>query len=82
MTLYLGGEDSGVVGYQIGDGSITVEFKKGDTYLYNNTKPGKAHVQEMIKRAKEGKGLSTYINKQVKNNYFKKLKNARDDGDE
>jgi len=34
------GGDSGVTAYEIGQGSITVQFKDGAVYLYNNQSAG------------------------------------------
>ena len=39
--------DPGVAAYEIGPGSITVQFLKGGTYLYDGSKPGAHHVAEM-----------------------------------
>jgi hypothetical protein len=46
-----------------------LKFKDGRTYLYDYAKPGKVHVEEMKKLAVEGNGLTTYINKYVRDNY-------------
>ena len=64
---------SGVAGFEIGDRSITVRFAAGGTYLYDQTKPGKLHVAQMISLARAGAGLATYINQQVRGNYARKL---------
>jgi hypothetical protein len=66
--------DAGVGAYEIGPDSITLEFKKGGTYLYNNIRPGRAHVRNMTPLAVAGDGLTTYVNKYVSDNYFKRLK--------
>lgn len=65
--------DSGVAAYEIGPGSITVQFSKGGTYLYDYSKPGAAHVTEMQRLAQAGNGLNTYINKFVRKDYAQKL---------
>jgi hypothetical protein len=64
---------SGVAGFEIGDRSITVRFEGGGTYLYDQAKPGKMHVAQMISLARAGAGLATYINQQVRGNYARKL---------
>jgi hypothetical protein len=64
---------SGVQSYEIGDRSITVRFAEGGTYLYDQRKPGKQHVAQMIALARAGAGLATYINQQVRGNYARKL---------
>jgi hypothetical protein len=68
------GGDSGVMAYEIGDGSITVEFSKGGVYLYSNERPGSPHVAEMQRLAEAGDGLNAYINKFVRKNYAKKIR--------
>ncbi|WP_295941474.1 hypothetical protein [uncultured Xanthomonas sp.] len=65
--------DSGVAAYEIGPGSITVQFLKGGTYLYDYSKPGAAHVIEMQRLAQAGDGLNAYINKFVRKDYAHKL---------
>lgn len=65
--------DSGIAAYEISSGSIAVQFSKGGTYLYNESKPGAAHVTEMQRLAQAGDGLNTYINKFVRKNFAKKL---------
>jgi hypothetical protein len=64
---------SGVAEVEIGDRSITVRFAEGGTYLYDQTRPGKVHVAQMISLARAGAGLATYINQQVRGNYARKL---------
>lgn len=65
--------DSGVAAYEIGSGSITVQFLRGGTYLYNSSKPGADHVAEMQRLAQAGDGLNAYINKYVRKEYAEKL---------
>ena len=62
-----------MVAYQIVVDGIIIEWKNGGKYLYNSIAPGKDKVDEMIKLAKAGKGLSTYISKVVKKNFYSKL---------
>jgi hypothetical protein len=64
---------SGVAGFEIGDRSITVRFEEGGTYLYDQVKPGKQHLAQMISLARAGAGLGTYIKQQVRGNYARKL---------
>jgi hypothetical protein len=66
--------DSGVSAYETGPQSITVRFKDGGTYLYDASIPGKRFVTAMKKRAAEGKGLATYINRHVRERYAARLK--------
>lgn len=65
---------SGVVAYEIGSDFIRVQFKDGSVYLYIYENPGKFDVEKMKELARQGSGLNSYINKQVKNNYQKKEK--------
>ena len=63
--------NSGVTAYEIGKDYIKVWFVgHEDPYIYNYVKPGKEHVEQMKRCALAGEGLSTYISKYVKNNYF------------
>lgn len=70
-----GREGSGVTGFAIRDDFMVVRFKDRpeETYIYNDIKPGPAHLSEMKRRARAGAGLTTYINQQVGANYFAKL---------
>ncbi len=65
--------DSGVVAYAIAPGSITVRFRDGGTYLYDSRAPGAAAVAEMQRLAKAGRGLASYINRQVRGNFSDRL---------
>ena len=67
---------SGVAGvdtYSIRRDHIYIKFKTGPTYIYDYDKPGKAAVEDMKRLAKLGKGLTTYINQYVRDNYAVKL---------
>jgi hypothetical protein len=64
---------AGVESFEIGDRSIKVRFTQGGTYLYDQTKPGKMHVAQMIALARAGAGLATYISQQVRDNYARKI---------
>jgi hypothetical protein len=65
--------DSGVVAYLAGPGSITVRFRDGCVYLYDDSNPGARHVAEMQRLATRGQGLNTYINKFVRGRYAARL---------
>jgi len=63
---------SGVRSYEIGDDYIKVRFKNSlKTYKYSHRRPGKIHVDRMKLLALSGRGLSTYINQHVRENYDK-----------
>lgn len=63
---------SGIIAFEITHNSIRVEFKNGWFYLYNNIKPGMAIVENMQRLAESGRGLNTYINTTVKDEFFSK----------
>lgn len=65
--------DSGVRAYELGDGTITVHFEKGGSYVYTNASAGAHHIVEMQRLAQLGDGLNAYINKHVRKNYASKL---------
>jgi hypothetical protein len=67
------GGGSGVVAFEIAPRAITVQFADGGKYVYDHASPGKGHVAEMKRLAKAGRGLATYINRHVRENYARKL---------
>ncbi|MES2319925.1 MAG: hypothetical protein V4631_20790 [Pseudomonadota bacterium] len=70
MTVYrrLGGE-SGVLAYRIAATAISVKFVDGKIYTYTYASAGRAKVEQMKLLARAGQGLSTYINKYVRDDY-------------
>jgi hypothetical protein len=68
----LGGA-SGVRYFAIGPSFIRIWFKDDDGYEYDHRKPGVKHVAAMKRLAEEGRGLATYINQHVRENYVRKL---------
>jgi hypothetical protein len=42
-----------------------------EPYIYPQSKIGKTHLQQMISRANSGRGLSTYINQNVKDKFVR-----------
>ena len=68
------GSDSGILRYQIGDDYIVVEFEFGNPRFYNYTyqSTGKARIDVMKALADAGEELNTYINKEVKKDYYKR----------
>ncbi|MFA7084243.1 MAG: hypothetical protein WC141_06900 [Arcobacteraceae bacterium] len=66
--------DSGVLGFEISDDRIIVEFKGGSLYLYSNASAGQIHIEKMKVLAQNGDGLNSYINKNVRTKYEKRLK--------
>ena len=65
--------ESGVVAYKIGRGSITVEFLGGETYLYTDKSAGADNITQMKQLAQDGAGLSTFISQHVHNAFAQKL---------
>lgn len=68
------GGDSGVVGFEIGDDSITIQFRDNSLYLYNSIHPGQVMVDHMKMLARAGQGLNSYISRTVRKNFYQKLR--------
>lgn len=66
-------DESGIAAYRVTPTTIIIAFKAGGVYLYNHSRPGRAHVQAMQKLAASGDGLNTYINQHVRENFARKL---------
>jgi hypothetical protein len=66
--------NSGIIAYEVGRGFIKLTFRSGDVYLYDHKKPGKSKVEKMKLLAASGKGLATYLNKYIRDNFSQKLK--------
>ncbi len=64
---------SGVEAFEIRDESIVVKFKRDGKYLYNYQVPGKQHVEKMKRLATAGRGLSTYISRNVQKKFARKI---------
>ena len=62
-------ENSGIVAYEIGNDYIKVQFTDGKIYLYNYITPGKEDVDMMKRLAEAGEGLTTYINRYVRDTH-------------
>ena len=61
--------DSNVYSFEIGADYIQVQFINGSrVYRYSYSKAGRIHVDQMKMLALSGRGLNSYINKNVK--YF------------
>jgi hypothetical protein len=68
------GGDSSVVGYEIAEGSITVQFSDGATYLYTAQSAGTGNLAEMQRLATAGRGLNGFIRRVVRKGYARKLR--------
>jgi len=65
---------SGVRNYELLNDAIILEFTDHKSrYLYNAQAPGPEHVAAMKHLAIGGKGLTTYINQHVRENYAAKV---------
>lgn len=67
------GGTSGVKAFEIGNDFIKVKFSDNSIYKYSYLKPGSNHVERMKTLAKNGSGLNSYINLNVKFTYEAKL---------
>lgn len=65
--------NSGVSAFEVGNDFIIVHFTKGGMYLYNYSKTGAYHVNNMIRLARTGNGLNGYINLNTKDTYARKI---------
>lgn len=68
------GGNGGILGYDTGPDYIAIGFVDGSVYLYTHASTGARHINQMKALAKQGAGLTTYINKFVRNNYAARLK--------
>lgn len=75
MQRYMNrGGNSGVVGFDIGGDSITVQFQDGWKYLYTYRSAGSQNIEQMKGLALEGRGLNSFINKAVRKKYARKFR--------
>ena len=64
---------SGVLAYEIGAGSIKVRFVDGIGYLYTRKRVGAAALATMQALATDGRGLSSFISREVAQKYTRKF---------
>jgi hypothetical protein len=67
------GENSSVVAYESGSDYIKVKFNDSSMYLYNYQSTGVQNIETMKNLAEAGRGLSSFINTNVRKNYASKL---------
>ena len=66
--------NAGVLNYEVAGRAIILEFADHRfRYVYDELSPGRSHVDAMIRLARHGKGLTTYVNQHVRANYATKL---------
>jgi hypothetical protein len=68
------GGDSNVAAYEIGETSITIQFRDTTVYLYTEESTGKPDIDRMKELAIAGQGLNNFIGKRVKTRYAKKIR--------
>ena len=54
--------NSGIAAYEEGSDFIRIRFTSGSVYLYTYDSAGKDDIEEMKELAKEGEGLTRFIN--------------------
>ncbi|WP_295930069.1 hypothetical protein [uncultured Xanthomonas sp.] len=64
---------AGVVAYDSGPDWIVLRFADGATYRYDRQHPGLLQVMEMQRLAAAGRGLTTYLNQHVRDDYAARL---------
>lgn len=69
-----GGRATGAVAYEIQEDGIQVRFQDDSVYLYTNEATGADNIETMKKLAAAGRGLTSFINREVKKRYAKKLR--------
>jgi len=66
--------DSGVYAFETSSDYIVVEFIKGGTYLYTYGSAGRDKIEQMKILAQRGAGLGTFINKNARKLYKRKIR--------
>ena len=65
---------SGISYYSTSTDSIVVRFNDGATYIYNHIRPGIEQVERMKVLAATGQGLNSLISREIKKNYYLRVK--------
>ena len=72
MTRYLNlGGNSNIASYSFGATSITVQFRTGRPYTYSYESAGQHNVEHMKILADSGRGLNSFIMRNVKYQYVR-----------
>ena len=66
---YGGTRDTGVRAFALLPEAIALRFSDGRVYLYDGAVPGRLHVERMQHLAQQGSGLTTYVNRFVRERY-------------
>ena len=64
---------AGIKGYENLQDGIRIQYNDGSTYLYNYKVNGQKQIEEMKKLADQGIGLTTYLQKYIKDEYAEKI---------
>jgi len=73
MQRYKSTVNSGVLAYEIGDDRIKIKFLDGTIYLYTYQSAGTENIEQMKTLANAGRGLTTFINQAVRDQYAIKV---------
>jgi hypothetical protein len=73
MQRYKNSVNSGVLAYDIGADRIKIKFLDGTIYLYTYDSAGSEAIEQMKALAASGKGLTTFINQNVRDQYAIKV---------
>ncbi|OIO01609.1 MAG: hypothetical protein COX65_04955 [Elusimicrobia bacterium CG_4_10_14_0_2_um_filter_56_8] len=66
--------NSVVLQYKIVHDSVTVTYTDHSVYIYTNQSAGRLNVKKMKDLALAGKGLGTFIEANVKENFSRKIR--------
>jgi hypothetical protein len=69
----LGGK-SAVAQYEVAKDSVTIRFTTHAVYIYTNQSAGSENIRKMKTLALAGKGLSAYIENNVKDRFLRKVR--------
>ena len=61
-----GNGNSGIIGYEIGDDWMDIEYANGGIYTYSEKNVGEVNFLKMKVLAMEGSGLNAFLNKSVR----------------
>ena len=65
---------SNVALYEVAKDSITIRFTTCSVYIYTNQSAGSSNISQMKSLALAGKGLSTFIDTNVKERFARKIR--------
>ncbi len=66
---YGAGRETGVRAFALLPEAIALQFSDGRAYLYDAANPGRKEVAQMTELARRGSGLTTYVNRSVRERY-------------